>query len=909
MSHESQPANSRERLLEQAIAAYYQAAEAGQEPDREAFLTGYPEVAEELRSFLADQKQLARFAEGLPPAVSPAAAAPETAPTIAPSQSAADSSLGTVRYFGDYELLEEIARGGMGIVYRARQMSLNRPVALKMIRDGQLASPLDVQRFRLEAEAAANLDHPNIVPIYEVGEQEGQQYFSMKLIPGDSLDKQLAAFLKNPRAAAELMATVARAVHFAHQRGILHRDLKPGNILLDAQGQPYITDFGLAKRQQADQGQTPSGAIVGTPSYMAPEQAAARKGLTTAADVYSLGAILYELLTGQPPFRAETPLDTLLQVLEKEPEPPRTRNPQADRDLETICLKCLHKEPEKRYESAGALADDLERWLRGEPIRARPTTVWERVTKWLKRQQLVAGLGVVSILASLAATLALWGASKMAIVLVLFGGWLGVAIHFLSQQSMLREAAEPNDSAPGARKGVRVEFHTKVIEGALVGTIPAVVAGESIVQVTGGSEFTWFGPAMLWAILIGAMVGALFMATIQAYRGPFGTTLLVACLGGGVTWLFTLTDWARIRSHGWLLLGITTGVILAALVAMVVPKIQKWRGIRFPLFVALIFGLCGTGFLLAILSGQIGFALVGRVGLLGGELLGGVLGGVFGGVFWHTLSQQLKKMTDPKASAGVSEETASCQARLSSPDPRFWIGLFLLLGMTTVSSCWFLFADGPTGVEVRRFEHSSYVWRVGFAPKGKLVVSATMGTTQLWDVESGDVVRTLNHPGDSIFMGRALGLEFLPPDGRQVSQGDDSYLLLSDPISRKEMWRLEGHPGPMKSFAFFPDGQRAATGHSDWTVRIWNLKSGKQLHCIEGHRGPVLSVAVSPDGSSILSGSEDRTVRLWDVESGDQRCVFRGHTRNVRSVALSPDGCFALSGSDDKTMRLWQIPK
>src|SRR5262245_17970025 len=298
---------------------------------------------------------------------------------------------------GDYVLLEKIAEGGMGVVYKARQKNPNRLVALKMIRSGQFANEDDVRRFCHEAEQAAALDHPNIVPVYEVGVVGGQHFFSMKLIEGGGLNQHLEPYRSDPKAAARLLIVVARAVHHAHQRQVLHRDLKPGNILLDAEGRPHVADFGLARKlarpgdEPGAAPQTLSGAVIGTPEYMAPEQTAGKK-LTTAADVYALGSILYSCLTGRPPFRGSDWMETLRQVMEREPASPRSLNPAVPRDLETICLKCLEKEPAKRYGSAEALAEELERWLRGEPIMARPVGRLERGLKWARRNPAVAGL-------------------------------------------------------------------------------------------------------------------------------------------------------------------------------------------------------------------------------------------------------------------------------------------------------------------------------------------------------------------------------------------------------------------------------------------------------------------------------------------------------------------------------------
>jgi serine/threonine protein kinase/Tfp pilus assembly protein PilF len=299
--------------------------------------------------------------------------------------------------FGDYELLEKMGRGGQGLVYRARQKSLNRTVALKIIGLGQLATKTHLKRFHLEAEAAASLDHPCIVPIYEIGERDGSCFFSMKLVEGGALDEVVKREPVPIRRAAELIAKLARTVHYAHERGILHRDIKPGNILLDAEREPHLTDFGVARLLETESNVTRTTEVLGTPSYMAPEQARGNNApLTNATDVYGLGAVFYHLLTGNPPFAGGTTYETTRLLLETEPRQPRLLNPKVDRDLSTICLKCLEKDPQRRYSSALALAQDLERWLKHEPIRARRTGIFTRGRKWLQRNPATA-LSVVSL--------------------------------------------------------------------------------------------------------------------------------------------------------------------------------------------------------------------------------------------------------------------------------------------------------------------------------------------------------------------------------------------------------------------------------------------------------------------------------------------------------------------------------
>ncbi len=364
--------DQREQRLNAVIADYLQAVQAGRAPNRRELLERHWDLTDGLVSFFGNEDHMKRLA-GLP---SPLLRVESYAERFSRSVDSG-RGLSASRGFGEFELLNEIARGGMGIVYKARHKRLNRIVALKTIQPGLSRATDDVVgRLRLEAKIDAALDHPNIVPLYEIGEHGGYPYLILKLIPGGDLERHVARMSKSPRAAARLMAKVARTVRYAHLNGVLHCDLKPSNILLDLQGVPFVTDFGLAKRLENESGLSRTGLILGTPSYMAPEQITARRGeMTEAVDIYGMGAVLYKLLARRPPFQGNTVFELLEQVLESQPDSLREQNRAVDRELEAICMKCLEKEPAHRYPTAGACASDLERWLAGARRSSDPWSV------------------------------------------------------------------------------------------------------------------------------------------------------------------------------------------------------------------------------------------------------------------------------------------------------------------------------------------------------------------------------------------------------------------------------------------------------------------------------------------------------------------------------------------------------
>jgi WD40 repeat protein len=787
-----------------------------------------------------------------------------------------------LRYFGDYELLEEIARGGMGVVFKARQVSLNRLVALKLISAGAFASTELVKRFKAEAEAAASLAHPNIVPIYEIGEHQGQHYFSMGYIEGPNL-RQALSQIRNPKSeirnrsplphvggykpvqAARFVSTIARAVHYAHQRGVLHRDIKPGNILLDANGTPHLTDFGLAKLLEKESTLTHTNAILGTPAYMSPEQARGEtKDVTTAADVYGLGAVLYETLTGSPPFGGGTSAETIRQVLDQDPRRPSILNPAVDRDLETICLKCLEKDPRRRYPSAEALADDLERSGRHEPIMARPVGTYERVKKWARRRPAVAFLSATSLLL-------LWGM----IVFGLFYVWRERARSF----ELRRDLARRN-----LQKG-----HLLCEQG----------------ETTRGLH--WF---------------------IRAWSAnPQGNPELEADVRQ------SLASWAELANsprtiiplpENGAAISLSPGGEVAVTASKESGRVQFWSA--------------ETGKPLGVSFRHDGVA--GLSFSLDGKTLATVGRGIARTWDVETGEPQGKSMEHPGAGQVVFSPDGSrmltyekttvriWDARTGEPigsplrhdsyHGRIWHAVFSPDGrrvLTAAGDKTVRLWNADTGARIgAEMQHREEVEAVAFSTDGTLAVSASQDhTARLWNGYTGEPVGVPmvhdDHVHSAVFSADGKRILTASADGTaRLWDGHTGQRLLPDPGSSTSSHFA--HRGPVTTARFCEDGEWIFTAGADRKLRLWSASTGQQSSREMHHEQGIQAVEVRGETAFVLSGSQGilwRIDRKMPVEPVVLRHGVSYGPLTPEAIAFRPDGKFLLMNDHEGSNWWWEI--
>jgi len=768
---------------------------------------------------------------------------------------------------GDYELLEEIARGGMGIIFKARQKSVNRIVAVKMITAGHLASPALKERFRTETEAAANLDHPNIVPIYEVGDQDGQNYFSMRFVEGGTLTDAVGRQPFEPCRAAALMVAVSRAVHYAHQRGILHRDLKPGNILLDAKGEPHVTDFGLARLLESDSDLTRTEATLGTPSYIAPEQAGGHvRQLTTAADVYSLGAILYELLAGRPSFKAGSVVETLRQVVEKTPERPRVLNPRLDRDLETICLKCLEKEPKHRYGSAEALAADLDRWLAGETIVARPSSATERVVKWARREPLKAMLTAVSCIAIVAL--------------------IGIAqghLEFQAEQSQRKKTEAALDEAN--RQTLEAEKQWRL-------------AGELERQRSEDAEARLeLQRVDAWLVAEEEDYALAYLASL-AERFPSNSLVAERVLGE-----------LSVRELPTLLFGPTNRFLALSQdgQTLVLGSGQKELGVRFinlrssgaappPLGVngVRISYLSQRNSLIAFDAGADFVVTVdtARKAQIWKARTGEPVGGSFALSTLPTAGRLLQRgrrlLVHNESECSLWETSTGRMLeswRVDRRGNRWNVNVngderHLALSENNNQSAPFIkLINLESGAVLNTYPATGYTME--FSPKGDLLALATGGKLALLEIHS---LRTRTNL--SIESGISL-MRFTPSgDGLLLAFLDNrvQVLSLADMKSRFST-QVPANPGGLSDIQFSADGLRFVTAGRDNRVRLFRTENGGQITQPLDHRKPVIRAWFSHDGERLFTMTENSLFRIWDLTTLPSPRQIRSPKVKVQMIA------------------------
>jgi WD40 repeat protein/serine/threonine protein kinase len=751
-----------------------------------------------------------------------------------------------------YELLGELGRGGAGVVYHARHLALNRPVAIKMLHPSLFPTEADRRRLRAEAEAVARLQHPNVVQLYEVGEAGGSPYLVLEYVSGGTLESYLAGRPQPPREAAALAETLARAVHAAHLKHIVHRDLKPANVLLQREGPtagdrragdsprhphpspfevPKITDFGLAKRLD----RTASGltqTLSGTPAYMSPEQVPERAGeppakpVTPATDVYALGVILYEMVTGRPPFLGTDWVTTLLQVVRRAPLPPRELQPGTPRDLETICLRCLEKEPGKRYATAGELADDLGRFLNHEPIRARRVGPFGRLSRWGRRNPVPAGLLTALVLTGLIALMAiLWQ-------------WRKAERARRVADALARSEAEQRLEAERAGRAERWERYRADIAAAAA-ALQLQNSGTARRYLEGAppEHRDWE-----WRHLHSQLDGA-----------------RAAIPGGMPSFDFM---WQR--------------PIISPSGEQLATVDRDGRAIH----------LCDTrsGATVGVLRGHEGPISALAYSPDGKRLASGS-------------ADTTVRVWDPAAGQEVAvlrglEKPVEWLA--FSPDGR---RIFVLAGGS--GRLW----DSATGRAIAPLGGPVSPFNARFTPDSRQLVIALGAKVCLWDATTGRqaaVMGSHEHPVVQLAVS---------PDGKRIaSHGDyEQAIRLWDAVTGREVAVFRGDTATPGALAFSADGSRFASGgpYPDNTVRLWETATGRPIAARPGHKNTILWVAFSPDGRRIVSASLDQTAWLWDGVTGQPVAHLRGHTEGVWNATFSPDGKRVVTASDDQTLRLW----
>ena len=774
-----------------------------------------------------------------------------------------------------YEIEEVLGHGGMGVVYKALHLSLKRTVALKMVLAGGHAGPYQLTRFRIEAEAVARLQHPNIVQIHEVGEAGGHPYCALEFVEGGSLADTLGGKPMPAREAAKLVDALARAMQLAHSRNVVHRDLKPANILLTADGTPKITDFGLARQMDSDSDATQAGAVMGTPSYMAPEQASGHAHEAgPAADIYALGAILYDCLAGRPPFKGQSVVETLDQVRTQEPNPPSHWHAGVPLDLDTICLKCLRKEPEKRYASAAELADELVRYQRGRPIRARPVSHFERAVKWVKRNPLEA--------ASLAA---LAGIIGTAFVLV---SWSYVrAEDARKEEATQRQAAEANERAERWGR-YRSDIAAASAALQLQNSGPARGALDDAPPEHRNWEWRHFHSQLDGASLVLPVPGGKVRSLALS---PSGRQVAVCGADQNEVYLYDVAtggEIAVLRGHSAPVTGVAyrpDGTQVAT--ASNDQTIRLWDP--------------ATGRQTVLLKADVAAPHPDRDTLVkynpdGSRIASHTLadGAACASRLWDTRTGQEIAVLSPWREGLVSVAFSPDGRRVAVSAAEF---VYLCDAVTARR----LFDLGP---------HAGRVRRVAYSSDGKRIASTTdngSNAVHLWDAETGrEVAVPRNHTA------RASHIAFSPDGSRLISVSDypDQTARLWDAATGRRLAVLPGHKNGIDAVAFSPDGERVATASLDQTARLWDGRTGQLVAVLGGHTGSLMYVVFSPDGTRVVTASVDATLRLWDARTGELIGVLRGHGDTFSMdgpPVFTPDGSRLVSGSRDGTVRVWDM--